>query len=86
MKTLLICHDGARLDHWYWPGEDLWRFTADGLPRLCERDFTIVGLAPSITVGPALSLTVQCATSRIRSRPVANGLSWLVTLLVYPLR
>jgi hypothetical protein len=49
---------------------------------VCERYFTIVELAPSITVGPALSPTVQGATSRIRSRPVANCLSWLVTLLV----
>jgi SAM-dependent methyltransferase len=67
-------------------GADLWRFSADGLRRLCEPHFTILEVSPSIAVGPATAFTLQIAASRMRNRPVAIALAWLVTLLTYPLR
>ena len=67
-------------------GTDLWRFTADGLRRLCEPYFDVVEVGPSITAGPAIGFVVQGAASRIGNRWTSAAMAWLATLLIYPLK
>jgi SAM-dependent methyltransferase len=82
----LIFVDAPFLQPYCPDGPDLWRFTADGLRQLCEPDFDVVEVAPSITFGPATAFIVQGATSRLRNRVVAVALTWFATLLLYPLK
>lgn len=67
-------------------GPDLWRFTADGLRRLCEPYFNILELRVSIPTGPALAFICQSAASQRPSPYTAAVLRWLVSMLVFPLR
>jgi SAM-dependent methyltransferase len=67
-------------------GRDLWRFTADGLRHLCEPDFDVIEVRPSITVGPATAFIVQGAVSRLHNRVLAHAMTWLASLLLYPLK
>ncbi len=82
----LVLIDAPFLQPYCPDGSDLWRFTADGLRRLCEPYFEVLEVSPSITTGPAIAFTFQGAASRAGNRSVAVALTWLVTLLVYPLR
>jgi SAM-dependent methyltransferase len=65
---------------------DLWRFTADGLRKLCEPHFMIIELKTSIALGPALGLICQSAATLRPNRYAAATLGWLVSLAVYPLK
>jgi len=67
-------------------GLDLWRFTADGLRRLCAPHFDVLEVTPSITFGPAFAFMAQGATTRVRNRFLALPLTWIASLLLYPLR
>jgi SAM-dependent methyltransferase len=82
----LVLIDAPFLQPYCPDGVDLWRFTADGLRRLCEPHFIVLEVSPSITVGSAIAFTFQRAASRGRNRSIAVAAAWLVTLLVYPLR
>jgi SAM-dependent methyltransferase len=67
-------------------GLDLWRFSDDGLRRLCEKHFEIVELKPSFTMGSSVAFILQRALTTRKSRALAAITGWLVTLAVYPLR
>jgi SAM-dependent methyltransferase len=67
-------------------GADLWRFTAEGLRRLCEPYLTVVEVSTSIATGPAIALAAQAAARTGRNRYVSAALAWAVTLAVWPLR
>jgi SAM-dependent methyltransferase len=67
-------------------GSDLWRFSDDGLRRLCEKHFEIVELNPSFTKGSSVAFIVQRAFTTRKNRVLAALSGWLVTMAVYPLR
>jgi len=67
-------------------GPDLWRFTGDGLRRLCEPYFTILELKTSIPGGSALAFICQSAAAQPTNRYAAAALGWMVSALVYPLK
>jgi len=67
-------------------GLDLWRFSDDGLRRLCEKYFEIVELNASFTMGSSLAFVIQRALTTRKSRALTAITGWLVTLVVYPLR
>jgi SAM-dependent methyltransferase len=67
-------------------GPDLWRFTADGLRLLCEPEFDVREVGPSITAGPATAFIAQGAMSRLHNRLLAGAMTWAATLLFYPLK
>jgi hypothetical protein len=82
----LVLIDAPFLQPYCPDGADLWRFTAQGLRRLCEPHFAVLEVSSSITAGPAIAFTFQRAALRAGNRPIAFALTWLVTMLVYPLR
>jgi SAM-dependent methyltransferase len=82
----LIFVDAPFLQPYCPDGKDLWRFTADGLRHLCEPDFDVVEVGPSIMVGPATAFIVQGAMSRLHNRVLARAMMWFSTLLFYPLK
>jgi SAM-dependent methyltransferase len=67
-------------------GRDLWRFTADGLRRLCEPHFTIVEVVTSIPTGPAVASMAQAAAQTGANRYARAAVAWGVTLALWPLR
>jgi SAM-dependent methyltransferase len=67
-------------------GSDLWRFSDDGLRRLCEKHFEIVELSPTFTMGSSVAFILQRALTTRKNRVLATLSGWLVTLAVYPLR
>jgi SAM-dependent methyltransferase len=67
-------------------GPDLWRFTAEGLRRLCKPQFEILEITASITAGPALAFAFQGLASRARSRFARVALGWGVSVFAFPLR
>jgi SAM-dependent methyltransferase len=67
-------------------GSDLWRFSDDGLRRLCEKHFEIVELSPTFTMGSSIAFILQRALTTRRNRVLAALSGWLVTIAVYPLR
>ena len=67
-------------------GSDLWRFSDDGLRRLCEKHFEIVELSPTFTMGSSVAFIIQRALTTRKNRFLAAVSGWLVTLAVYPMR
>jgi SAM-dependent methyltransferase len=82
----LLLIDAPFLQPYCPDGPDLWRFTADGLRRLCEPYFTIVELETSIGSGSAVAYVCQSAASRGANRYAAAIRAWMISLLVYPLK
>jgi len=82
----LLVIDAPFLQPYCPDGSDLWRFTADGLRKLCESYFTIIELNTSIALRPALGLICQSAATQRSNRYAAAALGWLVSSLVYPLK
>jgi SAM-dependent methyltransferase len=82
----LLLIDAPFLQPYCPDGADLWRFTADGLRKLCEPHFTIVELKTSIALGPALGLICQSAATLRPNRYTAAMLGWLVSLVIYPVK
>jgi SAM-dependent methyltransferase len=82
----LLLIDAPFLQPYCPDGADLWRFTADGLRRLCENHYEILELNPSITAGPALAFFSQAIAGARDNRPAAMLFGWITSLLVYPLR
>jgi SAM-dependent methyltransferase len=82
----LLLIDAPFLQPYCPDGADLWRFTADGLRRLCEKQYEILELNPSITAGPALALFSQAVAGARDNKQIAVLFGWITSLCVYPLR
>jgi SAM-dependent methyltransferase len=82
----MLLLDAPFLQPYCFDGLDLWRFSEDGLRKLCARYFEIIELKPSIATAPALALIIQHAASTKKNRIAAALLAWAATVLVYPLR
>jgi SAM-dependent methyltransferase len=82
----LLLIDAPFLQPYCPDGADLWRFTADGLRRLCKDQYEILELSPSITAGPALAFFSQAVAGARDNKQAAALFGWIVSLIVYPLR
>jgi SAM-dependent methyltransferase len=78
--------DAPFLQPYYYDGPDLWRFTGDGLRRLCAHYLTIVEISVSIATIPALADAAQTAARRVGNRYAATALAWTISGLLWPLR
>jgi SAM-dependent methyltransferase len=81
----LLLIDAPFLQPYCPDGPDLWRFTDDGLRRLCTPYFTIIEIKPSIAAGPALAFICQSAATGGANRYLSAALGWIVSILAYPL-
>jgi hypothetical protein len=84
--TGLLLIDAPFLQPYCPDGTDLWRFTAEGLRRLCENRYEILELNPSITAGPALAFFGQAVAGARDNKHTAMLFAWITSLIVYPLR
>jgi SAM-dependent methyltransferase len=82
----MILLDAPFLQPYCSDGLDLWRFSEDGLRKLCGRYFEIIELKPSIATAPALAFIIQHAASTKKNRLAAAFLGWAATMFVYPFR
>lgn len=82
----LLLLDAPFLQPYCPDGPDLWRFTDAGLKTLCEGQFEILELKPSIAAGPALAFFVQAVASERESKIAAVMWGWLAAAIVFPFR
>jgi SAM-dependent methyltransferase len=81
----LIMIDAPFLQPYCPDGPDLWRFTDRALRHLCDRYFVTLEIVQSIGAGSAIAFTAQTAARCQPNRGLALTLSWLITVVVWPL-
>ncbi len=76
--------DAPFIQPYFVDGIDLWRFTADGLRKLCEPCLDVVEVKPSIGTAAALGMTLQAALQTMPNKYVSSAVTWGVSSLMWP--